>query len=99
MNLEDTLNYSQVVLSTGKAEDYEKCKKNLLELSERYNDCRIYILLAELADATADINAGKYCQKAHELFKNGSENERAYVSSESLASIKELYKKYCGPDW
>lgn len=99
LNLEDTLNYTQVVLSTGKAEDYEKCKKNLLDLSERYNDCRIYILLAELADATADINAGKYCLKAHELFKNGSENERAYVSSESLASIKELYKKYCGPDW
>ena len=99
LNLEDTLNYSQVVLSTGKTEEYEKCKKSLLEMAERYNDCRIYILLAELADATADANAGKYCEKAHELFKNGADNEKAYVSAESLASIKELYKKYCGPDW
>ena len=99
LNIEDTLNYSQLVLSTEKTEDYEKCKKSLLELSERYDDCRIYILLAELADATNDANAGKYCKKAHELFKKESENEKAYVSSESLASIKELYKKYCGPDW
>ncbi len=98
-NTEDILNYSQLVLSLGEVSKYEECKRLLNEYSERKEDCRIYFLLAELADVTGDAAAEKYCEKAHELYKGLSDEEAYYISSDSLASVKRLYKKHCGREW
>ena len=98
-NTEDILNYSQLVLSLEDSTKYEECKRLLSEYAERKEDCRIYFLLAELADATGDASAEKYCEKAHELYKGLRDDEMSYISSDSLASVKRLYKKHCGREW
>lgn len=88
-----------MVLSLGETARYEECKRLLSEYAERRDDCRLYMLLAELADATEDAAAEKYCEKAHALYETLGDDEASGVSSESLESVRRLYKKYCGAGW
>ena len=99
LHLNDTLNYSQAVLTLGEISKYEDCKKLLLESAEIKPDCRAYILLAQLSDLTSDPNALTYCEKACELYGGLSEDEKYLISHESLVSVKELYRKYSGREW
>ena len=98
-NTDDVLNLTQMVLSLGETARYEECKRLLSEYAERRDDCRLYMLLAELADATEDAAAEKYCEKAHALYETLGDDEASGVSSESLESVRRLYKKYCGAGW
>ena len=98
-NTDDVLNLTQMVLSLGETARYEECKRLLSEYADRRDDCRLYMLLAELADATGDAAAEKYCEKAHALYETLGDDEASGVSSESLESVRRLYKKYCGAGW
>ena len=98
-NTDDVLNLTQMVLSLGETARYEECKRLLSEYADRRDDCRLYMMLAELADATGDAAAEKYCEKAHALYETQADDEASGISSESLESIRRLYKKYCGAGW
>lgn len=98
-NVDDVVNLAQACMLSADSAEYNVCKQILSEASERYEDCRIYIMLAILSDATDDINAESYCREAYRLYKNLSDDEKAMISSESLKEIKRLYKVYCGQDW
>ena len=98
-NADDAVNLAQACLLAEDTAYYAECKKILLGESERYEDCRIYIILAMLSDATGDPKTETYFQKAHQLYKNLSDDEKTAISSESLKEISRLYKMYCGQDW
>lgn len=98
-NADDVVNLAQACLLAEDTAYYAECKKILIGESERYDDCRIYIILAMLSDATGDPKTETYFQKAHQLYKNLSDNEKTAISSESLKEISRLYKMYCGQDW
>ena len=98
LNLDDSINYAQSVLSLGDASSYETCKKSLNEIAQLRDDIRLYIVLAELAEATGDPQVTAYCEKAHALYRDMPEEEKAYILPQSLSEIKRLYARYCG-EW
>lgn len=98
-NLDDIVNLAQSVMLSGETSDYEECKSILLETAEKYEDCRLYIMLTTISDATDDPKTEEYCRKAHQLYKDLSDNDKVLISSDSIGEIKRLYKKYCGQDW
>lgn len=99
LNKEDAINYAQCAIATENTAVYEDCKKTLNDLSQINEDCRLYIVLAELADITEDPSVGKYCEKAHDKYKSLSDEDKGYISSDSLSAIQDLYKEHCGSDW
>ena len=69
------------------------------DLSHLHDDFRLYVLLSELADATDDPRVEKYCEKAHLLYGELTDEEKQYVSRDSLFTLQNLYKQHCGADW
>ena len=99
LSVDDAVNYSQSVLSLEEMSAYESCKQYLDDMVQTNEDIRLYIVLAELADMTDDPKAAAYCEVARSLYRNLSEEERAYISRESLSEIERLYKVHCGAEW
>ena len=98
-NTDDIVNLAQTYLLAGEISSYNDCKQMLTETAEKYEDCRIYIMLAIVSDATGDPKTETYCQKAHQLYRSLSENDKMMITSSSIKEIKGLYKTYCGQDW
>lgn len=98
-NVDDIINLSQAYLLVGDISCYEDCKQTLLEASEKYEDCRIYIMLSIISDALGDPQTENYCRKAHQMYRELDEADKLIISSESMKEIKNLYKKYCGQYW
>lgn len=98
LNMEDSINYAQSVLSLEDASAYETCKKSLIDAAQYQEDFRIYIVLAELAEVTGDPQVSAYCEKAHALYRVMPEDVKNYILPQSLSEIKRLYAKYCG-EW
>lgn len=98
-NADDVVNFSQAYLLTGETANYGKCKRMLIEALEKYDDCRLYIMLAIISDATDDPETENYCQDAYKSYRSLSDDDKMMISSESLKEIKRLYNKYCRQDW
>ena len=98
-NTDDIVNLAQSYILVSDISRYADCKKILTEAAQRNDDCRLYIMLAILSDATDDTKTEDYCRKAYLLYKNSSEEEKLMISSETLKEIKNLYRTYCGQDW
>lgn len=99
LTVDDAINYAQSALSLEDVSTYEECKKNLLELAQLQEDFRLYIVLAELAEATGDPQVAGYCEKAHSLYRDLPDEEKDYVLPQSLSEIKRIYSEYCGGEW
>ena len=99
LNVDDAVNYAQSALALENISAYEECKRVLDDLSHLHDDFRLYVLLSELADATDDPRVEKYCEKAHLLYGELTDEEKQYVSRDSLFPLQNLYKQHCGADW
>lgn len=96
---DDLINLAQSALLAGENTQYEYCKKKLLAELEKEDNCRLYMILSILGDETADNQTEGYLQKTKSLYDALSEDEKGYISQNTLSEIKKLYKKYCGQEW
>ena len=96
---DDIINLAQSAMLAGDNSQYDFCKNKLLDETAKNEDCRVYIMLCMLSDATSDNQTEGYLKKTRELYNSLSQQEKSYISSESLAKTKELYRQYCGQEW
>ena len=97
---DDVFNLAQCYLLSGDTNGAGKSIALLEEYVKSEPDsCRSYILLAIAADSDGDSRAAEYCRKAHSLYVQMSDDERAGIDRESVGQIKKLYTRYCGEEW
>ena len=96
---DDIINLAQSAMLAGDNSQYDFCKNKLLDETAKNEDCRVYIMLCMMSDATSDNQTEGYLKKTRELYNSLSQQEKSYISSESLAKTKELYRQYCGQEW
>lgn len=99
LNTDDVINLAQSAMLAQEISQYDYCKKKLIEETGKKEDCRVYMILSILSDATADNQTEAYLKKSRELYESLSYEEKGYISSESLEKTKALYKQYCGQEW
>lgn len=99
LNTDDVINLAQSAMLAQEISQYDYCKKKLIEETGKKENCRVYMILSILSDATADNQTEAYLKKSRELYESLSYEEKGYISSESLEKTKALYKQYCGQEW
>ncbi len=96
---EDIINLSQACMLADDEVLYQNCKNILINALKDSDDCRIYIMLALISDATGDSKAEEYCKQARRYYEDLSVSDKGYISEESIRAVKKVYKKYCGQEW
>ncbi|WP_407383931.1 protein kinase domain-containing protein [Ruminococcus sp.] len=97
---EDVFNLAQCYLLCSDPNGAKKCIEVLEDYVKREPEsCRSYILLSIAADSVDDSRAAEYCRKAHSLYVQMTEEERAGIDKESIRQIKTVYKRYLKEEW
>ena len=99
ISAEDIINYTQACLSVNAQDRYDRCSELLKSVAEQSRNCRLYIVMAILADKTGNDNVAEYCRKARQLFDSMEKEERLLIDPAIYDEIRAMYKKYCGQEW
>ncbi len=99
VNTDDIVNLAQCYILCADTQKYEECKKILIEYSENSEDCRIFVMLAIIANLTNDARVREYCIKAHTLYLKLTVAQKELIDESTLSEIKALYFNNVGQEW
>ena len=67
---DDIINLAQSAMLAGDNSQYDFCKNKLLDETAKNEDCRVYIMLCMMSDATSDNQTEGYLKKTRELYNS-----------------------------
>lgn len=97
LTVDDGINFAQSYSLSG---NFDSAKNVLNRLAENYpSDYRIYMQLAFICNDSGDSQISIYCDKAHSVYKNSSNQIKNDVNQNDIERLKALYNQYCSSAW